>query len=363
MGWTQMKYWPWIMLSWVAIATTFSLSACTSPPNATGPNATEQSTTQSITASDPATDSTLSAEPTLSYEGTPPAWAETATDVMQQLEDWRGLRFKADLQVTFEPQSDPNLNGYYNSETKKLSVTTDGSEALGRGVLLHEIFHALQDQHFDLYNLHVQSLTEPDYDKAVSAIIEGEAMLAVAELMNYNFLDHARLPETGEVSEELFQNIFLYGSGLQFIQAIREEGGWAAVDEVFRDPPQATTLILNPERYLAGERTAQTLEIPLAPDEILEAQSIRGEYQVQWLFARLAQSRSQLPLLADSYLADTLGIVTTADGTTQHRWIIEFESATAAEALAENFTTALKTETDTESVSVSVEGSKIVAQW
>ena len=127
------------------------------------------------------------------------------------------------------------------------------SEALGRGVLLHEIFHAWQEQYYDLYALHLQSIHTPDYDKAVTAMIEGEAMLAVSELMNYDFLAHARLPPDEPISDEFFEKVFLYGAGLQFIQALRDERGWDAVSAVFQDPPQSTTLILHPERYLAGE--------------------------------------------------------------------------------------------------------------
>lgn len=342
-----MSYWRWILLSWVAITAAFSLSGCTLSPSATA-----QTDLQTATPF----------EPTLSYEGTPPEWAQTATEVMMQLEDWRNLSFNESLQVTFETQVDPNLNGYYNSETKKLSVAADASEALGRGVLLHEIFHALQDQNFDLYQLRIQSASSDDRDKALSAIIEGEAMLAVAELMNYNFLAHARLPESGEISEAFFSNLFLYGSGLQFIEAIRAEGGWAAVNEVFQDPPQATMLILNPERYLAGERTSPKLEIPLAAGEQLEAEQIRGAYQVQWLFAQQPELRSQLPRLAKSYLTDTLAIVSTPDGIA-HRWIVELESAADAEALTASFITALKAETATQTVAVSTEGSKILASW
>jgi len=336
-----------IIFGIVAIACGLSLSACTPAANGSAPalSAKAQST----------------ASPSISFEGNPPAWADTATTVMRQLEDWRGLPFTEDIRVTFETQADPGLNGWYNSETKQLSVTTEASEQLGQGVLLHEIFHALQDQQFDLYNLHLQSMNDPDYDMAVSALIEGEAMLAVSELMNYDFLSHARLPEAGPISEDAFRNIFLYGEGLRFIQAIREDGGWAAVDRAFQDPPQSTALILNPERYIAGERKAQPVEVPVQAEEELQAQQIRGEYEVQWLLAAPPDTRSQLPALAQSYVTDTLGIVTTAEGQTMHRWVIELKNPEFAVALQDSFEKALLLESDR--VSVSVDQSLIVAEW
>ncbi|MEL6247480.1 MAG: hypothetical protein AAFY78_13965 [Cyanobacteria bacterium J06648_16] len=104
-------------------------------------------------------------------------------------------------------------------------------------------------------------------------------MLAVSELMNYNFLDHARLPADGPIRDEFFEKVFLYGAGLKFIQAVREAVSWEAVDAVFQDPPQVTTLIFHPERYLSGERTTPTLDMPVKVGETLQTQAIRGEYE------------------------------------------------------------------------------------
>ena len=298
--------------------------------------------------------------PSITFEGDPPVWADSASSVMAELEQWRGLNFRENLQVTFQPQDDPTLNGWYNSETKQLVVTTSGSDALGRGVMLHEMFHALQDQHFDLYSLHLQTQNDPDYDKAVTAVIEGEAMLAVSELLNYDFLAHAKLPPEGPISEQLFENIFLYGAGLQFIQAVREDGGWEAVSAVFADPPQATTLILNPERYLAGERTVAPAEIPLKPDETLTGQTIRGEYAVRLLLAKQPETRSLVADMDNRYRTDTLGVILDGSGNTVHRWVIELSRPD--ERLASGLATALQTELQKQPW-VNIQDDAIVVDW
>lgn len=86
----------------------------------------------------------VTTQPRITFEGSsPPPWADSAGAIMTELEQWRGLDFKENLAVTFQPQEDPGLNGWYDSETKQLVVTTANSEQLGRGVLLHEMFHAL----------------------------------------------------------------------------------------------------------------------------------------------------------------------------------------------------------------------------
>ena len=301
------------------------------------------------------------ATPRITFEGDAPAWADSASSVMTELEQWRGLDFKANLQVTFQPQDDPGLNGWYNSQTKQLVVTTSGSEELGRGVMLHEMFHALQDQHFDLYNLHLQTQDIPDYDKAVSAVIEGEAMLAVSELINYDFLAHAQLPPEGPISDQLFENIFLYGAGLEFIQAVRAQGGWAAVDAVFADPPQATALILNPGRYLAGERTVEPTEIPLNTGETLISETIRGEYAIRLMLARLPETRSLADSMDNIYGTDTLGVINN-NGDMIHRWVIELSNSSATEPLATGFRAALAEELGEEPL-VEIDNASIVIAW
>lgn len=302
------------------------------------------------------------AQPRITFAGDTPSWAESAHSVMVELEQWRGLDFQENLEVTFQPQEDPRLKGWYNSETKQLVVTTTGSDDFGRGVMLHEMFHALQDQHFDLYNLHLQSQDQPDYDQAVTAIIEGEAMLAVSELMNYDFLAHAQLPTEGEISERLFENIFLYGAGLTFIQTVREAGGWAAVDAVFVDPPQATTLILNPERYLAGERRVESTVVPLQVGETMVSQTIRGEYAVRLLLAQQPETRPLVDSMGGSYVTDTLGVITNNKGDTIHRWVIELSTSDSVEALATGLKTALKKELEADP-SVELKETSIILEW
>ena len=301
-------------------------------------------------------------QPRITFEGDPPSWVDSADSVMGELEQWRGLAFKDNLQVTFQPQDDPRLNGWYSSETKQLVVTTTGSDSLGRGVMLHEMFHALQDQHFDLYQLHLQSQDEPDYDKAVTAVIEGEAMLAVSELMDYNFLARAQLPSEGTISDQLFENIFLYGAGLKFIQAVRDEGGWEAVDAVFAAPPQATALILNPDRYLAGERTIEPTEIPLRSGETLVSEpTIRGEYAIRLLLARQPETRSLLESIDSRYVTDTLGVVS-KNGTMIHRWVIKLASEDMSESLTAGLSIALKEDLG-EAPLVEVKNNLLIVEW
>jgi len=301
----------------------------------------------------------------VTFQGETPAWADDAAAVMAELEDWRGKSFTDNLQVTFQPQDEPGLNGWYNSQTKELVVTTDGSDQMGRGVLLHEIFHALQDQNFDLYKLRIERFEQPDTNQALSAIIEGEAMLAVSELLNYNFLDHAQLPAEGDISEDYFEKLFVYGNGLKFIQAVREAGGWEAVDAVFENPPQSTALILNPERYIAGQRKVEPVEVALKPGERLENETERGAYGVQLLIAQAEETRSQLDAFAEHYRGDRLAVIQGPAGKTFHRWAIRFDSSEAAVQLSPALKTALVQEYRDANVALemTIEQPVVIFEW
>jgi hypothetical protein len=55
--------------------------------------------------------------------------------------------------------------------------------------------------------------------------------------------------------------IFQYADGVRFVAEAYRRGGWAAVNAIYADPPQATLQIMNPELYFAHR--AQLVEIDL----------------------------------------------------------------------------------------------------
>lgn len=143
---------------------------------------------------------------------------------------------------------------------------------------------------------------------------------------------------------------------------MRDEGGWDAVDTVFTDPPQATSLILHPERHLAGERTVPAAEVPLKPGETLASQTRRGEYAVRLLLARQPDTRPLIDRMGDSYETDILGVITSPSGNRLYRWVIKLSSSNRTEALAAGITTALTAELKDEPV-VRVENEFLIAEW
>ena len=274
-----------------------------------------------------------------------PAFAAEAESVMADLEGWRGLKFQTDLVVDFIPKEEAyaeKINGWYSPASKRLVVVENENEAMGRGTMLHEMFHALQDQTFDLHVLDTKALESAapaEAFRALRALIEGEAMLAVAELMNYDFEQHTALPAEGELDEARFEKIFHYGAGLRFARALRDAGGWAQVDAAFREPPRWTASILHPDRFLAGVLPEDLSGLP-APecdcDEESRDRRVLGEYGLSLFLARDVATRARSAGLAARLAGDLCHRVHDAKtGADRFAWYLSFLDGLAATEFAD----------------------------
>jgi len=193
--------------------------------------------------------------------------------------------------------------GYYRPKTKNLYLADWLSLDEQRTVMVHELTHALQDQHFDLERFEETPEGEGDVDMAVHALIEGEA---TAVMMNYMLkpqrLDITSLPIplTGffeqlqrmddHRSQVLFSApavireslLFPYTYGIGFVQHILKRGSWQRVSEAYAEPPDSTEQIMHPERFLTRDDPVRIhlarLEGLLEKDTIRRTFDINGEF-------------------------------------------------------------------------------------
>ncbi|HJV09357.1 MAG TPA: hypothetical protein VJ653_06735, partial [Acidimicrobiales bacterium] len=167
--------------------------------------------------------------------------------------------------------------GYYDYEERELFVgAADGplSPAV-KATLAHELNHALTDQHFDFGNrrkaLDDQDKTEESF--AFGALIEGDAELVATLWQEQHLTQRERAEaEAGSSADAgtyarapryLLESLFFpYQSGLTFTRSRQRAGGFAEVDNAYRNPPTSTEHILHPETYAAG----QTWSPPALPD-------------------------------------------------------------------------------------------------
>lgn len=160
------------------------------------------------------------------------------------------------------------IAGYYDPEDEEVFVIGDHGifTASDEATYAHEFTHVLQDQYHDLeafvpdddewYDVH------RDEAYARTALVEGDAVLTeqqylltampierIQELLDE--IDELDLPVFDSAPEVIRRDLmFPYIEGFTFVQALYEEGGYAAVDAAYSDPPIATEQILHPERYL-----------------------------------------------------------------------------------------------------------------
>lgn len=142
-------------------------------------------------------------------------------------------------------------------------------------VIAHELTHALADQNFDIDAMQKRVKNNDDRDLALSALIEGEATLAMigAQMQDWDGtvirdipadnLDRIfgflipLMPMAGGkslreapviLSESM---IFPYLRGMVFCARLTNDGGWDALNEAYKNPPLSTEQILHPEKYKA----------------------------------------------------------------------------------------------------------------
>lgn len=198
------------------------------------------------------------------------------------------------LNFTLELYSE-QVAGYYDPETRRFVVVSE-DELLSVAEQLthaHEFTHALQDQYFDLDALNDEELNG-DAALAFRALAEGDASW-VETLYALEYLApeqlQALLAETAELDTAVLDSappvlanslMFPYVEGLNFVQALYDEGGFEQVNEAWVSPPVSTEQILHPERYLAEdmpqEVTLESLLEPLGADWALLDQDVLGEF-------------------------------------------------------------------------------------
>jgi hypothetical protein len=179
------------------------------------------------------------------------------------------------------------IAGFYDNDTQELNLIADGDLASQEIVAAHELYHALQDQHYDLKRLQgpEEGLLSADHNEdlslARSSLIEGDATIVMIDYLSFqgglfgpggSLLDQPTMasmiqgqltsfssmpsesPAMAAVPKWMQESlVFPYVAGLGFVIAMREPGSWARMDRTYADPPQSTEQILHPERYLSRD--------------------------------------------------------------------------------------------------------------
>jgi hypothetical protein len=172
--------------------------------------------------------------------------------------------------------------GFYDPEEGELVILGSADTPNLRVTLVHELTHALEDQHFDLGRLEDLLDEEDESAGAFRSLIEGsasrvdtayEATLSdedreaiVAEQMDLlGEVDLGGIPPVLFAEQEA-----VYSAGEAFVDARYDEGGNAAVDDALEDPPTTSEQILEPEDWPERDPIVD-VDQPEADGEVLES--------------------------------------------------------------------------------------------
>lgn len=269
--------------------------------------------------------------------------ARVRSDIEEQAEDFPAdealyqmlglLNDEADLETIALELYGEQVAGFYDGETGEIVVPAreDGFSLLQQGTLVHELVHALTDQHFGFFDSLQTMVDEDRLDEASAyqALIEGDATFAEVQ-----WVQSLSQREIGEfIAESLGIErsaldsaprflteslLFPYDAGLAFVQSLYASGGWAPVDDAYStmiEITASTEQVITPADFTRDVPLDVPInEIPVAGYE-LERTSTWGE---QGFRVMLNQG---------SLVATMAGAADGWGGDTYHQW---FDGESAA---------------------------------
>lgn len=188
-----------------------------------------------------------------------------------------------DLFEAFNDATGGGTLAFYSFEDERITIKGISLTPASRATLVHELTHALQDQHFGIGD-RLEELREEDAanseESVLDAIIEGDAE-RVATLYRES-LD-AKQRKALEKSEKAQQDQAAgdlkgvpkavltiisspYALGESLTQAVAEEGGNKALDELYRNTPTHDAALYDPFQVLADDLGADEVPTPAVKD-------------------------------------------------------------------------------------------------
>jgi hypothetical protein len=165
---------------------------------------------------------------------------------------------ETDINRAFDDLYGDSVQGYYVND--RIVIIADDTEniRIDRRTLVHELTHALQDQHFGI----ARESETIDGLRAENGVLEGEAAYVPSMYDrrcggDWQCLPDRRLPTvSGEALAErpfnvgLFLSIYVpYAEGPPFVADLHDRGGWDAIDRAHENPPRSTAQLIHPDRY------------------------------------------------------------------------------------------------------------------
>ena len=188
------------------------------------------------------------------------------------------------LMTRFLDFAEKDVAGYYEHGTKTFYLLDHVAAEEARGVMAHELTHALEDQTYDIGSVYQRANPDGDRATAISAVVEGSAMAVQLAFLSRELggkkagerleKDEAKRAERLKIAPSFTQRSTLLPYLLGFSFLLRGKpwdfyvGGGvkvADVDHCYANPPFSTREILHPEQYWVARERNPPLRLTL-PD-------------------------------------------------------------------------------------------------
>jgi hypothetical protein len=254
--------------------------------------------------------------------------------------------------------------GVYDAEAKSLFVVADqaGFGPGERMTYAHEFNHALQDQYYDLNKIAPKHPDSNDHSLAVHALIEGDAIMLQTLWAQTNLSqdDLVQLARASSGSDDSLARVplvvrtellFPYIDGFNFVrQALRQAGNdYAALDALFKNPPESTAQLLHPDKY---RNQVHPVDVHLAdvvaglgPDWRKVGSGVLGELDTRVVLEQWGTDHSQAIRIGSGWSGDQWQLVE-KDGRSAIVVKSTWETPDAAGAFFSAYTHGLRTRFD-----------------
>jgi hypothetical protein len=211
-----------------------------------------------------------------------------------------------DLESMFVNLYSEQVTGFYDLETGEMVIGGEAADLtpLTASVVVHELVHALTNQHFIFNDDYDAMWDEERFDEgaAFQALLEGDATY-----FQLVYIQDLPLADQMALATEALQQMentsvinsvpawmqddlaFPYDTGQVFVESLVSAGGVAAVDAAYTTPPVSTEAVMHPARFVSGEGALamESLAIELAGYETHET-STYGEWGFRLLLGDTA---------------------------------------------------------------------------
>lgn len=250
-----------------------------------------------------------------------------------------------DVTRVFDETLGEAVGGFYLPSDERVVIVSDGNTtSVSKHTLVHELVHVLQDQQFGLDS-------RPDrQDPALArnGVVEGEA-----ELIPELYFDRCESewsclepPTAAGGGADIDRGLLLvliqpYQQGPGFVDAIRDRGGWDAVDDLHDEYPASTAQVIDPDRYPEVEPVNVTVEDRSSEDwEPIEHGPVRetvGQAAIHVMFQHndvitVEEPYSYSHPVSDGWAGDELLPYANEQNETGHVWELEWEHPDDARA-------------------------------